>query len=301
MVLDALANDLRENLASLQEKMDAAASARNVIARTISEAASAKDTKSKSKERSEAELQMALSAKRKCLLSLEDANTAVLFAEVEIEKARKERGLAQTALQEFKAGPLECFNTLKQKRSGHKVAEAITLAVVSPNGQSERAGMYELTGQSHNNFPVWKQSGGENAIYTYNGFWLIGPESSMATGEGGITSAVPHEGHYPCFIEKWELACDGAWHYDAAIEVSQESWESCLSRMPVEGDRVQRLTVDITKRMAVFNSQPARSLLWSLLTPVAISNYGIPVAKYPYSNCANSMSTCRVASWGPGR
>ena len=93
-----------------------------------------------------------------------------------------------------------------------------TLQLVSPNRQSSRAGVYELiVGRKHNNLPVWKQSGGDNMIYTVSGYCMVGTAPHMAEQSGVIISTAAIDGRSPAEAEDWELRLDGRWVHDVDV------------------------------------------------------------------------------------
>lgn len=121
MVLDALAESLHTQLASLVEQVAAEAPGVTQRSEALTEALQAVEATAEARRCRAEALEAARAAEKEQRAQVTAAETQVLTMEVEIEKAGKDRSSATSALEEFKAWPLECFHMLKDKAP---VAEA---------------------------------------------------------------------------------------------------------------------------------------------------------------------------------
>lgn len=121
MVLDAFAEILGSQLASIDEKLQAELPGVAARAEALAEALRGVEATAEAHKGNADALRAALAAEKEQRTVVAVAEAAVLASEVEIAKVGKDHSSASSAFEDFKTWPLECFYMLKNKVS---VAEA---------------------------------------------------------------------------------------------------------------------------------------------------------------------------------
>jgi len=115
MALDALAEALRLRLSSVEERLKQVAPGVDACAEALAEAARGVEAASGTKSVREAAVAAAATVEAERRRQLHGSETAVRMASAEVKTTLKESETAGSALDEFKAWPLECFKMLRDK------------------------------------------------------------------------------------------------------------------------------------------------------------------------------------------
>merc|ERR1719223_13518 len=96
-------------------------------------------------------------------------------------------------------------------------------------------GTYEITPRVINGLPMWKQSGGEMALYMHaEGIWYVAPESEVSQRKAFMISGCARTPQNPCNVRIWVVERGGTWAEDVdakCLEVIVAGGEDvpCLS------------------------------------------------------------------------
>jgi len=97
--------------------------------------------------------------------------------------------------------------------------------------QYDRMGVYEKTGEYHNEKPVWSRlDGTDKMFYDNEGHWMIGDDP--ATDAGGVSSVASNTNLLPHQIKEWEYYDDhddGKWHADSLLTVTDGAYIRIMS------------------------------------------------------------------------